>query len=156
MRAVRYRQGRESARGYYEDAYDFDSLRDLALIPLGAGGSRRYATRVHDLETDETVREWAAAPGDAVVLFAATFLQRDNLRDYWDEVIYLDASIEQAQARGIARDAAALGGPDNAAEAYETRYMAACKIYLAEQRPRERASILIEHDDPADPRLIRG
>jgi len=156
VRAVRYRQGRESARGYYEDAYDFDSLRDLALIPLGAGGSRRYATRVHDLETDETVREWAAAPGDAVVLFAATFLQRDNLRDYWDEVIYLDASIEQAQARGIARDAAALGGPDNAAEAYETRYMAACKIYLAEQRPRERASILIEHDDPADPRLIRG
>lgn len=23
VRAVRYRQGRESARGYYEDAYDF-------------------------------------------------------------------------------------------------------------------------------------
>jgi uridine kinase len=156
VRAIRYRQGRESARGYYEDAYDFDSLRDLALIPLGKGASRRYAARVHDLVTDAAVREWATAPVGAVVLFDATFLQRDDLRGHWDEVIYLDATIERAQARGTARDAAALGGPDRAASAYETRYMAACRIYLAEQNPRERATIVIDHDDPARPRLVRA
>jgi uridine kinase len=156
VRSIRYRQGRESARGYYEDAYDFDSLRDLTLIPLGANGSRKYATRVHDLTTDDRVRNWAMAPVDAIVLFDATFLQRDHLRDYWDQVIYLDASIKRAQARGVARDAEALGGHDDAAAAYEKRYMAACRIYLAEQNPRERASIVIEHDDPAQPTLIRG
>jgi uridine kinase len=53
VRAIRYRQGRESARGYYDDAYDFGSLRDLSLVPLGPGGSRRYATRVHDMTTDQ-------------------------------------------------------------------------------------------------------
>ena len=154
VRAIRYRQGSESARGYYEDAYDFDSLRDLALLPLGANGPHRYASRVHDLATDKAVREWAVAPVDAVVVFDATFLQRDDLRDHWDEVIYLDATMERAQERGTARDAPALGGLERAVAVYEARYMAACRIYLAEQSPRERASIVIDNDDPTHPRLL--
>ncbi|MBM7503908.1 uridine kinase [Agromyces aurantiacus] len=154
VRAVRYRQGRESARGYYEDAYDFDALRDLALRPLGPGGSRRYAARVHDLATDEVRREFATAPGDAVVVFAATFLQRDGLREHWDEVVYLDASIERAEGRGIVRDAEHLGGRDAAEQAYAFRYMAACRIYLDEQDPRGRASIVVDHDDPLHPRVV--
>jgi uridine kinase len=153
VRAIRYRQGRASARGYYEDAYDFDSLREHVLTPLGPGGSREYAVRVHDLVTDEVVREFATAPADAVVVFAATFLQRDGLRELWDEVIYLDASIERAERRGIDRDAGQLGGPDAAREAYAARYMAACRIYLADQDPRGRASIVVDHDDPLRPSL---
>ena len=156
VRAIRYRQGSDSARGYLEDAYDFDSVRDLALLPLGTSGPHRYASRVHDLATDEVVREWAMAPVDSVVLLDATFLQRDDLRDHWDEVIYLDATMERAQARGTARDAAALGGLERAVTAYEARYMAACKIYVAEQNPRERASIVIDYDDPRNPRLVRA
>jgi ABC-type glutathione transport system ATPase component len=68
VREVRYRQGRESARGYYEDAYDFESVRSLVMTPLGPGGSREYAVRVHDLKTNSVRREWATAPGDAVVI----------------------------------------------------------------------------------------
>lgn len=154
VRAMRYRQGRESARGYYEDAYDFDALREHALEPLGPGGSRRYAVRVHDLATDEVVREFATAPADAIVVFAATFLQRGGLRDLWDEVVYLDAAIDQAQRRGIRRDADDLGGADVATRAYESRYMAACRIYLDEEDPRSRATIVVDHDDPLRPRVI--
>lgn len=153
VRAIRYRQGRASARGYYEDAYDFDSLRDHVLTPLGPGGSREYAIRVHDLATDDVIREFAIAPADAIVIFAATFLQRDGLRDLWDEVVYLDASIERAEQRGIERDAEQLGGRDAAREAYASRYTAACRIYLAEQDPRGRASIVVGHDDPLRPSL---
>ncbi|TQS44125.1 uridine kinase [Cryptosporangium phraense] len=147
VRARRYRQGRTSARGYYEDAYDFDGLVARVLEPLGPGGSREYATRIHDLRSDEVVTgETARCPVDAVVLFDATFLQRDGLRACWDEVIYLQSDEAAATARGIARD----GLP---AEAYATRYLAACRLYLAEQRPAERASIVVEHTDPAAPRI---
>jgi uridine kinase len=155
VREVRYRQGRESARGYYEDAYDFESVRSLVMTPLGPGGSREYAVRVHDLKTNSVRREWATAPGDAVVIFGATFLQRDGLRELWDEVIYLDSTTEHAQERGIMRDADALGGFERAQRAYESRYMAACARYLVEQDPRSKASIVIEHDDPRQPRLIK-
>jgi uridine kinase len=49
-----------------------------------------------------------------MVLFDATFLQRDDLRDHRDEVSYLDAQLDRAQARGITRDQNALGGLDQA------------------------------------------
>jgi uridine kinase len=57
-----------------------------------------------------------------VVIFAATFVQRDELRALSDEVIYLDSEPSVATARGIARDAAALGGVEPARQAYHTRY----------------------------------
>jgi uridine kinase len=154
VRAIRYRQGKDSARGYYEDAYDFDSLRDHVLVPLGPAGSGRYAVRVHDLATDDVIHEFASAPMHAVVVFAATFLQRGALRDHWDEVVYLDASIERAEQRGIERDAEHLGGSEAAQRAYAVRYMAACRIYLVEEDPRGRASLVVDHDDPLRPRMI--
>lgn len=89
------------------------------------------------------------------MIFAATFLQRDGFRELWDEVIYLDGTTERAQERGIRRDADTLGGFDRAQQAYESRYMAACAIYLAEQDPWSKASIVIEHNDPQRPRLIK-
>jgi len=156
IRERRYRQGRDSARGYYDDAYDFDSLTERVLLPLGPAGSREYAVRVHDLTTDAVIdTETAQAPSGAVVIFDATFIQRDTLRELWDEVIYLHSTVEAAMARGIARDAASLGGNESARAAYESRYMAACLIYVDEQKPRERASIVIDHTDPRAPTVER-
>lgn len=156
VRERRYRQGRESARGYYEDAYDFDALAEKVLRPLGPGGSRVYALRVHELASDRVVSDdFACAPTDAIVLFDATFLQRGALRDLWDVVIYLHSDEQPALRRGIARDSAGLGGGAAARRAYDARYMAACRIYLEEQKPLDRASIVIAHTDPAKPRIER-
>jgi uridine kinase len=156
VREIRYRQGRGSARGYYEDAYDFDALAERVLVPLGAG-RLEYAPKVHDLETDEICAEASAvASPDAIVVFDCTFLQRGGLRDLWDEVIFLSTSIAAAQSRGIARDAARMGGADAARANYDARYMAACRIYLAEEDPVNRASIVIDNEDVAAPRVLRG
>lgn len=155
VRARRHRRSEDPARGYSEDAYDLDALRDLVLRPLGSAGPFRYAEHVHDLVTDEVAPRFAVAAPDAVVLFACTFIQRGALRDDWDEVIWLDVPEEVATARGVARDAEALGGVRAAEAAYATRYAAACWIYLAEERPSARASIVIDHTDPAQPLLVR-
>ncbi|HYI32714.1 MAG TPA: uridine kinase [Glaciibacter sp.] len=154
VREVRYRQGQDSARGYYEDAFDFEALRRLTLEPLGPGGSRQFAYHVHDLATDAVLPKWGNAPANAIVVFDATFLQRDALRDYWDEVIFLDVLRSRAVDRGVTRDAAQPGDRQLVRDAFENRYMAACDIYLAEQNPRERASILIDNDDPLQPELL--
>ncbi|HEX2892609.1 MAG TPA: uridine kinase [Marmoricola sp.] len=150
------RSGHDPARGYYENAYDFDRLVADVLVPLGPGGDRRYATRVHDLATDEVVEDaWAVAEDEAVVVFDCTFLQRGDLRRHWDVVVFLDVDPETARARGIVRDAHALGGRDAAEAAYDARYHAACLIYLEEERPRERADVVVDHEDPARPRFLR-
>ncbi|HEY6744249.1 MAG TPA: hypothetical protein VI357_00895 [Mycobacteriales bacterium] len=154
-RAIRYRQGRGSARGYYDDAYDFTALERLVLRPLGPDGDRRIAVKVHDLATDRLERVEASVDPNAVVLFDCTFIQRGPLRDRWDQVIYLAIEDTVARARGIARDANALGGSAAAAEAYDTRYLAACRIYRDEEHPETRASILIGNTDPHRPRRLR-
>lgn len=155
-RAIRYRQGRASARGYYDDAYNFTALLERVLVPLGPGGSRVYATKVHDMETDavETNATETASDG-AIVVFDCTFLQRGSFRDHWDEVIYLQVDRDVAVARGAARDAGMFGGIDRARQAYEDRYMAACDIYVREERPAARASILIDLNDLEEPRVIQ-
>lgn len=164
VREVRYRQGRDSARGYYEDGYDFAALAERVLVPLGPPGAsrsgprpRRYPTKVHDLASDAVVDDAVAvAPEGAIIVVDATFLQRGSLRDLWDEVIYLDAPRGICLERGIARDAEALGGLEAARAAYEHRYLAAWDIYVEEESPRDRASIVLAYDDPVHPRVIRG
>jgi uridine kinase len=91
-RAHRHRQGRLSADGYYEDAYDLDRAARALLQPLGPGGTRRYRDRIIDLATDEPTNSWAEAAPETVLVVDGSFLQRAELRDHWDEVIYLDVA----------------------------------------------------------------
>jgi uridine kinase len=153
---VRYRRGRDSARGYYDDAYDFAALADRVLRPLGSGPPFEFATAVHDLASDELVTgATAVAEPDSIVVFDCTFLQRGSLRGLWDAVVWLDCDRAAALRRGVVRDAAALGGEEAAAAAYESRYMAACELYLEQERPFDHASIVVDNTVPLSPRLVR-
>ena len=155
-RAIRHRQGRESADGYYEDAYDFAALRRELLEPLGESGSRRYRTAVIDLATDMPADAASElAPDDLVLIVDGSFLQRPEIGGAWDRVIYLAASFDIARARGVARDAAQLGSPENAERLFRTRYHAAQRRYLDEVGPDTIADAVIDHDDPAHP-VIRS
>ncbi|MFI9503798.1 hypothetical protein [Nocardia sp. NPDC052566] len=152
-RAHRYRQGRGSAVGYYEDAYDFDSFARHVLVPLGPGGDRCYRTQVMDLASDLPVDDdYERAERDAIVVVDGSFLQRD-IRGLWDVVVFVDTSFELARDRGSRRDAELLGGIDKAAAAFDTRYHAASRMYLDQVRPAEAADIVIGNDDPALPVL---
>lgn len=71
-RAHRHRQGRDSAAGYYADAYDFPTFARTVLDPLGPGGDRRYRERIVD----------------------GSFLQRELA---WDEVVFVDTAFAVAR-----------------------------------------------------------
>ena len=154
-RARRHRQGRNSARGYYQDAFDFDAFRQSVLTPLGPGGSRQYLPRVHDLATDQPTHEQpGSAAGDAVVIVDGSFLQNEQLDSLWDEVVYVDTSFAVARDRGIQRDATLFGGVEQAGELYATRYHAAARLYLDEVHPAEQASICLNNDTVSAPGLL--
>ncbi len=153
-RAIRHRQGRESAAGYYEDAYDFDSLRRLLLDPLGPSGDRWYRTAVIDLASDEQVYvPPQRAEDDMILVVDGSFLQRD-VRDAWDYVVYLRAEFAAAAERGAARDAAALGSLDEARRLFEVRYHAAGRRYLDEVSPETTADIVVDNNDPTRPFVV--
>ncbi|MFI6041512.1 hypothetical protein ACIA8C_07745 [Nocardia sp. NPDC051321] len=153
LREHRYRQGRGSAVGYYEDAYDFDSFAREVLIPLGPEGDRRYRTRIMDLATNLPVQDTLmTAQPDAVLVVDGSFLQRD-LRGLWDVVVFVDTSFEMARDRGTQRDATLFGGVDKAAAAFDERYHVASRMYLEQVQPARQADIVIDNNDLSRPRL---
>lgn len=116
-RERRYQQGRESADGYYEDAYDTAAMRRELLDRLGPDGDGWYRERVLDLATDERiVDEPVRAPKDAVLIVDGSFLQRPELAPGWDVIVYLDVAFEVAHARAVVRDAELVGGTERAAQ----------------------------------------
>ncbi|MEP6642205.1 MAG: uridine kinase [Gaiellales bacterium] len=156
-REHRYRRGRLSADGYYEDAYDFAALAELVLIPLGPGGDRRYRTRVIDLASDAEIGEAPVeAPADAVVVVDGSFLQRPELAGLWDHRIFIETDLAVARQRGTVRDARQLGGLAKAEHMYNVRYHAAARRYLAAVDPAARATLIVENTDLENPRVRTG
>jgi uridine kinase len=150
-RAIRHRQGRESADGYYEDAYDLTALRRGLLDPLGPSGDRRCRTATIDLATDQPAGDRLRVIDSDVVVVDGSFLQKPELAGAWDLTVYLDAPFADARVRGVARDAPLLGSRGKAERLFRTRYHAAQQRYLAEVDPRGRADLVIDHADVTAP-----
>ena len=147
-RVERHRQGRLSPDGYYEDARDLEAIRRLLLDPLGPGGDRVYVAASFDLDRDEPLEcAPAHAASDAVLIVDGTFLQRPELRQSWDFVIFLNVSAEEARERGVERDAPALGGIASTSELYLRRYGPAFERYEAECQPADHADAVINSGD---------
>jgi uridine kinase len=132
------------------------ALRRLLLDPCGAGGSRQVAVRSFDLLRDRSVTPvFEAVAEDAMVVIDGSFLLKPEREDAWDVLIYLKASAAETRRRGIARDVGALGDEMLVTRLYDLRYEPAFVRYERECRPKERADLVIEHEDPAAPRLYR-
>ncbi len=154
-REVRYRLGPDSPEGYYADSFDLPALRRLLLDPLGPGGDRRIQTALFDFRADRPVESpvVTAAP-DAILLFDGVFLQRPELADTWDLILFVKVTFDTVLARAAARDAGLLGGPAAVEARYRARYIPAQQRYLADCRPAQRADLVIVNDDPELPFLV--
>ncbi len=151
-RVERYRRGRMSAEGYYRDARDLDAVVSLLLAPLAVEGDRMIRTESFDLDADQLIDAdpWKA-DADAVLIVDGTFLQRPELAAHWDATIYVHTSPAVCLQRGIDRDSAHLGGPEQTRRMYAERYQPAYELYEQEASPEASADLIIDNDDPAQP-----
>jgi uridine kinase len=150
-RVVRYRRGRSSPEGYFEDAYNYAALKAHLLEPLSPGGSRRYSTAVFDHITDMPVsvpeRE---APPSSILLFDGIFLHRPELFPYWDASIFLQVDFAVSVRRCATRDGSS---PDVTAIA-NRRYVEGQRLYLLACEPAKRATMLIDNNDLSRPTFV--
>lgn len=155
-KVVRYARGRHSAEGYYRDARDLSAIRRELLEPLGAGGSFQIRTDTFDLASDTPVdRPAVRVPADTILIVDGTFLARPELADCWDVHIFLRTRRETSRARGMARDIAAGGDPEQVKMIYDQRYVPAFDLYLSEADPEARCDILIDVEDFNTPGILR-
>jgi uridine kinase len=146
---------RLSGEGYYRNAYDFRSARELLLEPAGPQGTGSVVLCAHDPLTGADHRALTvAAPADAVLIVDSVFAFRPEYNDLWEYRIWLEVAAEVALQRGIARDAAA-EGVDGATRVHRDRYHVAESLYVAEVGPIALADIVIDNEDFARPRILR-
>jgi uridine kinase len=147
---------RVSGEGYYRNAYDFRSARDLLLAPAAPGGSGDLVLCGHDPLTGEDHRDKTiTAPARAVLIVDSVFAFRPEYNDFWDYRIWLEVQAELALRRGIARDAAREGAQE-ALRVHRDRHHAAEMIYLAEVDPKSLADLIIDNSDFARPVVLGG
>lgn len=146
---------RVSGEGYYRNAYDFRSARDLLLGPAGPVGSGVVALCAFDPLTGEDHRDLTvSAPPGAVLIVDSVFAFRPEYDDCWEYRIWLDVDAGTALRRGIDRDRAAEGEAE-AARVHRDRYHVAEAIYLAEVDPLAKADVIIDNRDFTRP-VIAG
>lgn len=151
--AHRWAQGRQSARGYFEDAYDYGAMAAKLLKPLGPGGSREVRLRHHDLAMDEILCDEPVTrvAADAVLVVDGSFLLRPEVAELWDLVVHLDAPVAVSALRQVDRD----GAPADPDDPYHRRYFGGYDVYVQDCDARARADIVIDNSDLVAPRVVR-
>jgi uridine kinase len=145
---------RITGEGYYRNAYDHVSARNLLLGPAGPGGTGEVVLCAHDPLTGADHRDSTIiAPAGAVLIVDSVFAFRPEYNDCWEYRIWLDVDAELAMRRGIARDRG-LEGAQEATRLHRDRYQVAEAIYLAEVRPKAIADTVIDNRDFTRPRIL--
>lgn len=145
-RATRYRLGRTSPQGFYSDSYNYALLQTELLEPLSAGGSLSYRTQAFDHATDQpALGQLQQAQGGEILLLDGLFLHRTELRDSWDDSIFLKVDFAVSVPRGAARGPG-FGSPDPQAES-NRRYVEGNRLYFAEAHPEKRAGAVVNNND---------
>ena len=155
-KAHRYKQGRDSAKGYYEDSYDEVGFIEKVLLP-SQEENPKITIASHDLNTDKYLNlEPVEITNNTIIITDGAYLFKPNYREHWDLKIYLKTDFQTALVRGMNRDAELLGGEKAAREKFDNRYHKASKIYIHENKPEEQADIIIDNTEFEDLKVVKN
>jgi uridine kinase len=152
---LRYRQGRDSPVGFFEDTYDLDALVQRVLVPL-IEGDQRIVRRHYDRERDGPFGDpLERVPSNALVIVDGLFLLRRELRRFWDLSIFLEVTENERLRRALNRDATRLGSSHGVVLRYRTRYLPGFALYVHREDPQAIADIIIGNERLGDPQVLR-
>ncbi|EWS79710.1 uridine kinase [Brachybacterium phenoliresistens] len=136
--------------GFYRASYRYDAFRRSVVEPLRAG--LPIIPAVWDVARDAPVDpEPVQVPPGGIVLVDGIFLQRPELRDVWDAVVWVEVPFAVSVPRGNARFPGMREADPEAPS--NRRYVQGQRLYLAEAAPAERARWILDNTDLTRPRL---
>lgn len=136
-RSLRLEHG-EDPLAPYERWYDDAGLRRELLDPLGDGGLQVIAS-LWDAGRDRATREpRRPVPPGCVAVVDGPFLLRWSLADAFTHVTHLQTSPAAAGRRGAAH------------------LVGSWQAYLDDVDPQSRASVVVRHEDPRHPAVVRA
>jgi len=160
-RSVRRTRGTTSPDGFYLDSHDLPTLCRVLLDPLSATPPQPFRAAAFDEPSDSPVdAPEEHADAGSVLLFDGLFLQRPELRAYWDLVVWLDGQgrVDRRRLDWASRECP----PGVAALPHLVgrwgllaRYHLGMRRYLTECDPITGADLVVANDDLAAPAIVR-
>ncbi|MBB4826106.1 uridine kinase [Sporosarcina luteola] len=140
-RRVRYEDSVEPWRAYYEKQWRYSYLIETILEPIRRGMSVQKKIELYHKSEDSYVEEWIHIPNGCLLIIEGVFLQRAELRDYLDTVIFVDVDKETRLRRVMERDSY-IGDSGAILNKYNNRYFPAEEEYVREYDPANRAHLV--------------
>ncbi|WP_066869635.1 P-loop NTPase fold protein [Clostridium mediterraneense] len=140
---VRYNDSKEEWYCYYNLQWRYDYLIKEILNPIKNGEEIDKDIEFYDKENDIYIKKHIYIPHNSVLLLEGVFLQRKELKDYLDFVIYLDVPQEIRLDRVLKRDVY-IGSTDDIKNKYNRRYFPAEDRYILECSPSKNADFVLE------------
>ncbi|WP_043806335.1 uridine kinase [Paenarthrobacter aurescens] len=151
LREVRHRRGRDSPEGFWLDTYDYESLHNHVLEPLGKGGAGAYRPAATDhVRNIRLSPALVQAPENVLVLVEGMFLHRDELVGTWDYSIFLDVPFHETARRMALRD----GSHPDPEHPSMLRYVGGQRLYFKSAQPWNRATRVVDNSKPEAPRIL--
>ena len=97
---------------------------------------------------DHSALRAAVDGADGLAIVDGIFLFRPELDDLWSFRIFVTVRPEESLRRGVARDG------EETRRLYRVRYLPAQRLYGSRMRPRDRADVVVENEDPARPSIL--
>jgi uridine kinase len=145
----RYRKGRFSPEGCYEDSYNYSVLRRVLLEPFRMGGSTAFVAEAFDYVRDVQIEpKWLTGPPDLYLIIDGVFLNRPELRGSWNFTIWVDADAAVRAQRLLVREGVEPGSE------LALRYTGAQELYERDARARDAAAAIVDNTDPDHPKRI--
>lgn len=142
-RAIRYDQGYAAWECYYYRQWRYDYLIGEIVKPIRQGNPLRKEIELYDKEHDVYHLHQIDISVGSIVIIEGVFLQREELKGVFDDMIYIDVPEEIRWNRVLARDGY-IGNSHQIQEKYEHRYFPAEHYYLRNCSPKENADYVIE------------
>ena len=156
-RERRHQQGEFSARGYYEDAFDYESVVGALLAPLSG---TTFPVLCRQISFDQRTNLPLSPPpvpagANMILLFEGIFVLRDRLNCYWDYRILLDIDTQTSLGRAVARDTGVIGPAEVVRRRLAARYDPAWQMYVAEENPEAKADAVIDNRQVDNPQILK-
>lgn len=143
---VRYRQGRTSAQGYYDDSFNYSSLAKNLLEPLSKNGSRVYVKKIFDVRTNTPINETPQlSTPDSILILEGIFLFGPEILHFLDYKIWIDIPFSIASERMLKRDAGVFKTEEEQRKLFNQRYTPGQQLYFDKVRPSEIADVVIDN-----------
>lgn len=141
-RSVRYDEQHSQWQCYYSIQWRYDYFINKVLLPIKKNQTFDDYIELYDKENDNYKKQKLEIQNRTIIIVEGIFLQRKELKDLFDYVIYIDVPESERLERLVKRDTY-IGSDLEIVSKYQNRYFPAEHKYIAEYSPKHLADCVI-------------